>query len=441
MTDDTRHGWLNEQIDQAIDGLEIYGAAEHVRSLKPTAISDIRRAAGPRQPDNLGTMTLVELDGVLHWVDGLGFRQRALGGRRRRGTKRPGRIVKQLKFERLGQNSVGSALRRLDHKLNSNVSIRAWSSLGRGAEAAPAAKGRILLFVHGTFSETEAIMNSLKKTQQGKQFFARAKKRYDQILSFDHPTVSLSPLLNAVDLSRHFAATNAEVDIICHSRGGLVARWWVEALNQNVKRIGKVIFVGSPLAGTSLAAPGRLRAGLDLLTNIAEVLGKGSQAVTSTLPLFVAVTGILKVFGSVTKVLARTPLIDATVAMIPGLAAQSMTGDNASILKLREGIDGLPAQPYYAVTTDFEPTSPGWAFWRYFQQPLQRLADAGADMVFEGANDLVVDTASMTKLSDTLSIPQQNIMPAFAQRNLVHHLNYFQQAEVIAFLERTLKLS
>ncbi len=438
--EDPRHDWLNRQIEKATNGLDMYSADTSIRSMKPTAVHELRRTGGARVNDNLGTVTLIEQDGVLRWVDGLGFRQRAHHGRRRRGPRRAGNIIKQLKFERLDQNTVGGSLQRLDTKLNPTTGIRAWSSTTRSRHARPDNNGRILLFVHGTFSKSEAIMDDLNGTAEGKQFFAKAKQEYDQILSFDHPTLSVSPVLNAIDLSRHLAATDAKVDVICHSRGGLVVRWWIEALLANPERIGKVVYVGSPLAGTSLAAPPRLRAGLDLLTNVAEIVGKGSQLASTVVPLFTAVTGILKIFGSATKVLAKTPLIDATVFMIPGLSAQSMTGDNSAIIKLREGVDDATARSYHSVAADFEPTAPGWAFWRYFQNPLQRVADVGADMVFENNNDLVVDTSSMNELSDALSIPASRTMPQPAHRDVIHHLNYFRQPEVLSYFEKTLKL-
>lgn len=435
-----RHEWLVSQIEKATGGLEMYSADERVHELNPTAVHELRRTGGARVHDNLGTVTLIEQDGVLRWVDGLGFRQRAHSGRRRRGPRRAGNIIKQLKFERLDQNSIGGSLQRLDTKLNPNTGIRAWTSPTQARQISPRSSGRILLFVHGTFSKSEAIMDDLNGTEEGKAFFAKAKNEYDQILSFDHPTLSISPVLNAIDLSRHLAGSDAKVDVICHSRGGLVVRWWIEALLDDPKRIGKVIYVGSPLAGTSLAAPPRLRAGLDLLTNVAEVVGKGTQLASGVAPIFTAVTGILKIFGSATRTLARTPLIDATVFMIPGLAAQSMTGDNSTILKLREGVNEATARTYYSVASDFEPTAPGWAFWRYFQKPTQRLADVGADMVFDGANDLVVDTASMADLADDWAIPSSHRMKPPAHRDVIHHLNYFRQAEVLSFLEKTLKL-
>jgi hypothetical protein len=43
---------------------------------------------------------------------------------------------------------------------------------------------------------------------------------YDQVLTFDHYTVSRSPVLNALELPRIMAFSTADVDIICHSRGG-----------------------------------------------------------------------------------------------------------------------------------------------------------------------------------------------------------------------------
>ena len=342
--------------------------------------------------------------------------------------------------KRLDENAIGSALGRLDNKLNQTTGIRSWSSPTASRRATPRKSGRILLLVHGTFSKSEAITDSLNATEHGREFFAKAKKAYDQIITFDHPTLSVSPVLNAIDLARHVAQTDGEIDVICHSRGGLVVRWWVEALLERPDRLGKVIFVGSPLAGTSLASPPRLRSGLDMLTNVAEVIGKGSQLAGSVVPIFTAVAGILKIFGSATRVLAKTPLIDATVFMIPGLVTQSMTGDNGSILRLREGISRTTARAYYGVTADFEPTQPGWAFWRYFQKPLQRIADAGADMVFEGSNDLVVDTSSMSELSDDLNIPAGRLLSTAGPQDVIHHLNYFEQESVLEFFSKTLRL-
>ena len=47
--------------------------------------------------------------------------------------------------------------------------------------------------------------------------------------------------------------------------------------------VRKAIFVGSPLAGTSLAAPPRLRGALDLLTNVGHIV-EGVSAIVSKAP-------------------------------------------------------------------------------------------------------------------------------------------------------------
>ena len=427
---------LLEHIDAAIDGLDMYGAEQHVETLHATKIHELRRLGSGGIDHKLGTVSLIERDGILQWVDGLGFRQRSVGRRRRRGSRRGADIVRQLKFARLAPNSVGAALQTLDTQLNAKRGLRAWSSPGRARVAEPAKTGRILLMLHGTFSKSEAMLDALGQTDAGNAFFATMRGHYDQVLSYDHATLSMPPLYNAVDLARQLAASDATVDIVCHSRGGLVVRWLVEALMHNPMQIGRVVFVGAPLGGTSLAAPPRLRSGLDLLTNVANVLSKGSAAASSVVPLFTAVTGILRVFGSVTSALAKTPLIDATVYMIPGLAAQSMTGDNTNIVRLREGVTRDISDRYFAVTSAFKPVAPGWEFWKYFQNPGSRIASHLTHRVFAGANDLVVDTDSMTRLSDDLVIaPGQTLA---LQSDALHHLIYFERADVLQFIERSL---
>ena len=57
---------------------------------------------------------------------------------------------------------------------------------------------------------------------EGTAFLRDAGKSYDQVLAFDHPTLSVSPVLNGLDLARRFAGTKAKVDVIAHGRGGLV---------------------------------------------------------------------------------------------------------------------------------------------------------------------------------------------------------------------------
>jgi hypothetical protein len=184
-----------------------------------------------------------------------------------------------------------------------------------------------MLIIHGTFSSSEHLFEEIRKAPYGDKFLARASGAYTQILAFDHPTVSVSPMINAVDLRNALAGSGADVDIVCHSRGGLVARWWMEAFDALSIRRRRAIIVAAPLAGTSLASPVRLRAGLNVLATYSKVLGTAAMAV----PFMMAPAAILRVVGSVVGVTSRVPLVDAALAMIPGLNGQSRVDNNAEL--------------------------------------------------------------------------------------------------------------
>ena len=124
----------------------------------------------------------------------------------------------------------------------------------------------------------------------GRYFLSKAAKQYEQVLGFEHHTVSRTPLINAAELARKFADSDAEIDIVCHSRGGLVTRWFCESLDRQIARKRRVVFVGCPLQGTSLADPRSLRHGLNLLTNVGKLLGE-----TPSLTLPASILGNLEI--------------------------------------------------------------------------------------------------------------------------------------------------
>lgn len=427
------------------------------------SIRDLRRGRERRSDDPVSVVSLLEDDGVLRWETGPGFEHphdnRRRGRRRSRG-RAGGTVVTQLKFEDLPPNRIDTALVNLDGRLTPNQGLHLVEKKTPGWRVStthqePVASGKILLLVHGTFSKCEKILEELTQTNAGTKLLDWADSRYDQILAFNHPTLSVSPVLNASDLAQHFDASKAEVDIVCHSRGGLVSRWWNERFDRSERRT-RIVFVGSPLAGTSLASPHNLKNTINLLTNVSRALTVGAQTggllVPMAAPFFTAAAGLLRVFTSVTTTLTKVPLLDAGVALVPGLAGQSRQGANSEILRLREGFATLPAgvrsteylRRYYFIASDFEPDDPGWRFWKYFNK--KQLFNAGADRIFERPNDLVVDTDSMSDLVDAehLSDAQKGILTSKAHRHmfpkasLVHHTNYFQQAKTIEFLREKL---
>jgi pimeloyl-ACP methyl ester carboxylesterase len=406
-----------------------------------------RRAGGAALEDPRVTLTLTEVDGVLRWTEGYGYARPGTGLRRaRRAFGVEGRLIAPIDFEKLEPNKIGTYLEDLDAKLTPACNFKdpaqglrqlvngQWTNPG----VKPASKGRILLFIHGTFSNSDMYVKELGQIKEGLDLLTKAQKNYDQVLGFDHPTLAVTPVLNALDLARITADTKAEIDVICHSRGGLVARWWLENYGAGSRGQTRVVLVGSPLAGTSLAAAPRLRAALDLLTNVGKVLETGSAMASTAFPFFTVVTGLLKLLVSAGSIVSNAPIIDAAVSIVPGFSAQALVSNNEELNRLNQTGAATPA--YFAVTSDFRPKSPGWEFWKYFVKIGDRLKAAGADLVFDEPNDLVVDTASMTVLARAPKAISVQKLYDFGENDKVHHTVYFRQPETVKFIAESLEI-
>lgn len=310
--------------------------------------------------------------------------------------------------------------------------------------------GRVLLIVHGTFSKCGAILDQfdrhdLSLGRSPGSYFAELSQGYDQVLLFEHPTLQVAPWINALDLSRAFAGKDLQLDVVCHSRGGLVTRWWLEVLSRPLLERARVVFVGAPLMGTGLASPYRLRTAMKLFTNYAIALQHAAGMAALAVPVFSFAEVLAGVVGSATSVLSKAPIADSLIAAIPGLASMSRYGEdggqfiagNVELAKLEYGWSATPAG-YFVVQSNFEPQAVGWRFWRAFRQPVLRVADASTDAIFSGANDLVVDTASMTTLTQKLKLTGPGRVLDFGASETVHHVNYFEQPETLDFIARTL---
>ncbi|MBX7222255.1 MAG: hypothetical protein K1Y36_20065 [Blastocatellia bacterium] len=421
---------LTECINQAVssmDGLHHLGdvvAGE-------TRVSELRRRRPGLVHDNMRVISLREVDGVLRWEDGSESFAGA-GRRARRGLfSRPGKTVTQLKVEELEPNQIGVYLSSLDNKLTPARNLRRWDGQSLQPVDRPTGSQRILLLVHGTFSTGDNYISELNTTPAGKAFLAAIPRHYDEVLTFDHPTVSVSPVLNALDLARFFDDCKAQVDVVCHSRGGLVVRWWLESFNGAAVGPRRVIFVGSPLAGTSLASAPRLRSTLELLTNLGHVL----TGFTMAIPLLNGACGLLRLLTLATGAAANTPLADAAIALVPGLNAQARVGNNEELRRLRSRV--REDLNYYAVKSNFDPEKVGWKFWKAFKNIGERAANIGADAIFPDTNDLVVDTASMTDFFSTTPAFSLKGELDFGTNAEVHHVNYFRQPRTIDFIQRT----
>jgi pimeloyl-ACP methyl ester carboxylesterase len=402
-------------------------------SVRKRAFRDSR--AGSR----LASVALVKDDEVLRWV----YEPPPVSVGRRRGRRslnlvNEANLLPGFQFREIPPNEIRSKLNQLDLKLTPARGLRAWSKGKLQPYVRPKKlEGRVLLLIHGTFSKGDMYFEEFASTPEGQAFLAKAETTYDVILTFDHPTLTVAPWINAIDLHAALGTPEGEIDVICHSRGGLVASWW---LYFQKPRIRNLVFVASPLEGTSLAAPARIKSALDLLGNLARGVGSVAGTAATVVPMLAIAGGLMKILGGVIGFAARSSLVDAGVSLVPGLVAQSRDASNEELERLYRS-DWAAKLSIHAVQSNYEPPEniePWWKFWSHFRQLPGRVADFGADRLFAGPNDLVVDVASMTQLGST-AIPLKNRLDLSDARS-VHHCGYFRQPRTIGFLTSVLKL-
>lgn len=400
-------------------------------------------------------------DGLLRWVYEPPAHQYRSSDRRawRQNGADPRETVQRIAFPELGDNTVTTRLMALDCQLNPaldlkrpTAGLRRWDREAKAWAALPAGflaglKGRVLVLVHGTFSASAMYAKEFAETVDGETLLARLADptgAYAAVLAFDHPTLSVGPWLNALALRDALdvalAGCPAELDFVGHSRGGLVIAWLLRMAPE--LRARQALFVGSPLAGTSLAAPTKLRQALDTLASYADAVSEaalraGRLAPPGLAPLALGVAGLACLLGKVLQLGARSPLADAAVGLVPGLLAQGRVGNNLELAQLWPLTTGAEV---HAIGGSFQPDptdEPLWKFWKQLDSLKQQAMYRGAGLIFDQPNDLVVDSASMNKLGDqVLAGPQWQDLGVSAQ---THHTNYFQDLRVLSWLDGRLR--
>jgi hypothetical protein len=269
-------------------------------------------------------------------------------------------------------------------------------------------KNRALLFVHGTFSTAHGAFGEIPSELMG-----ALHQRYEgRVFAFNHYSLAHDPVKNAdwlvTELQRLALATRLTVDIICHSRGGLVARTLAHGCGtfaQDRVSVDRVVFVASPNNGTLLAHPDHVVKMIDRLTSATNLLPpSGASDLVDGLLIAVKIIGHGALKG------------------LEGL--QSMKPGGGFINTLNKS--GKPGAPYFAVAANYDPSTPG----------LRGLVKAGLnnvlDRVFEdAANDLVVPELGVydTNGSPAFPIDETRVLriPATAAR---WHSKLFGDPEV-----------
>lgn len=270
---------------------------------------------------------------------------------------------------------------------------------------------RVLLLLHGIFANTRASFDGLcEHPTELEALFGE----YDLVIGWDHPTLSRLPSENAADLERALRALWSlppRIDVLAFSRGGLVARSLVEQVLDEEwgGRVERVLFIGTPHAGTPLASPGRWHHLVDLLTNLA--LGSTRSSTWGA--------GLVRGLSVLLKALASTTL-DETA--IPGLAAMDPVGPYL------RGFDGKrpDSVKYAGLAASYEPHAD-------LDPPIKRLLDDLADKCLTTRNDLVVPTESV----QAGLVPGE---PFKVQDGALHHLTIMEHPATIAWIRGQLPM-
>jgi hypothetical protein len=277
------------------------------------------------------------------------------------------------------------------------LTAEGWRAMaGDPAPGHPADGHPALLFLHGTFSTAHGGFSSLPAATM-----AELSRAYDRrVLAFNHFTLSQDPHENVAWLAGQLPdGAKLEVDVVCHSRGGLVARSLAGAGLERL-RVRRVVFVGTPNNGTALADADHMTQMLDRFTTILNLAPPGpTQTVTEVLE---AIITAVKVIGH------------AALNGLPGLAAMAPKGDFLSKLN-----DSATADPhFYGIGANFEPKGS-------LRELVKRAADAVLDRVFaEQPNDLIVPTASVFQAGDGLRLLERQTL-RIEPRWAIEHTHYF----------------
>jgi hypothetical protein len=204
---------------------------------------------------------------------------------------------------------------------------------------------RSLLIIHGTFSRSNTDFGRFPP-----EYVALLNAKYDgRVFAFDHPTLTDDPRQNAQwFLNAMPDSAELDIDIICHSRGGLVSRVLAEKLDElsvgsRKVNVGSLVFIATPNRGTILTNANHLA---DYIGSYINLLNFGPVN---------GAKEILEVVVEIAKLVA--------VGVAPGLIGlESMLPGGPFLTWLNSGATGDAT--YYALASDFEPiANPGASDW------------------------------------------------------------------------------
>ena len=257
----------------------------------------------------------------------------------------------------------------------------------KAQSALPAADGPLLVFIHGTFSNSASAFGKLW-AQHPQRVAALFQHYANRVYALDHPTLTLSPVANALALAQALPQ-GARLHLVTHSRGGLVAEVLARvAGNPALKDEDLSAF--SPAERRELAALGnelgRKGVRIERIVRVA-CPARGTLLASKRLDAYLSVfkwtleLAAVPVLPELVDFLAAVAQQRTDPGTMPGLAAQ--VPDSALIQWLHAAQEPLPGE-LRVVAGDVQGDSVGsW------------LKTLVSDGFFWTDNDFVVQTRSM----------------------------------------------
>jgi hypothetical protein len=264
------------------------------------------------------------------------------------------------------------------------------------------AMGRSLWFVHGTFSTSEGGFGGLPEATMA----ALCQEYGDRVVAFDHFTLGVDPVGNVAALRELMPdGLDLAVDLVSHSRGGLVSRALAGAGGTDTPLdVRRIVHVATPNHGTALASPANVGAFIDRVTTLINLVpGATADVIAAGLSSVLVVVKVIAQYGLVA---------------IPGLASMDIAGGFLA------GFNATDiAAEQYAVAADYTPAGG-------LQALLATVGNVAVDQVFESTpNDLVVPTAGVYDGDALVHIPAERRL-VLPKNRAVFHGSYFNQEDV-----------
>lgn len=283
-----------------------------------------------------------------------------------------------------------------------------------------------LLLIHGTGSSTKWCFEDWINSPEWLQIWNLYGPNH--IIALENRSFTCSPLLNVLDLIKALPS-GIELDILCHSRGGIIAdilarytthqKGWDEFERRKFKennrgndeallleieneisekniRIRKIVRVGVPAAGTTI-----LTKRLDIFFNI----------ITNLLNIIPVINAGAPVFNALKNLLLMVAERRSNPDVLPGLEA--MIPDSPLVKMINTpGTDILINSPLYVISGD-----------RKLDLKPKAVLTLISKVFFMGANDYVVDTKSM----DQGAARGDNLTFIYHQHSSdLSHIGYFK---------------